>query len=149
MSWQSLLSRCCEDDFQSRVKNIFQISREAKRERVKTKEEQQEEKRIALSIRIKSMELDGRNVNSLISLQINVIFLLHIQVWGRKVWDQKLLSCGKMWFGSRQKSMILRWGARDRDMTWVRNMRPFYDTFITHLKYSFKSFKHDKPSVWD
>ena len=37
----------------------FEISREAKREKVKTKEEQQEEKRIALSIRIKSLDLDG------------------------------------------------------------------------------------------
>ena len=39
----------------------FQFSRlnDAKKERVKTKEEQLEEKRIALSIRIKPLDLDG------------------------------------------------------------------------------------------
>ena len=35
------------------------MSEEAKREKVKTKEEQQEEKRIAMSIRIKPLDLDG------------------------------------------------------------------------------------------
>lgn len=40
-------------------KTLGEIAREAKREKVKTKEEQQEEKRIALSIRIKSLDLDG------------------------------------------------------------------------------------------
>ena len=39
----------------------FQFSRlnDAKKERVKTKEEQIEEKRIALSIRVKPLDLDG------------------------------------------------------------------------------------------
>ena len=41
---------------------------------MKTKEEQQEEKRIAMSIRIKSMDLDGRDVNYLI---FKSIFSLH------------------------------------------------------------------------
>ena len=36
------------------------MSEEAKREKVKTKEEQQEEKRIAMSIRIKPLDLDGK-----------------------------------------------------------------------------------------
>ena len=63
-----------QDDIISRLKYIFQISREAKREKVKTKEEQQEEKRIAMSIRIKSMDLDGRDINFLISLKIILFF---------------------------------------------------------------------------
>ena len=39
---------------------------------MKTKEEQQEEKRIAMSIRIKTMDLDGGDTSFLVSLKINI-----------------------------------------------------------------------------
>ena len=57
------------------------MSEEAKREKVKTKEEQQEEKRIAMSIRIKPLDLDGKFCIKCFMFEIPsvVIFLLSLE----------------------------------------------------------------------
>ena len=61
------------------------MSEEAKREKVKTKEEQQEEKRIAMSIRIKPLDLDGKFCIKCFMLEISsvvvAIFLLSLEIF--------------------------------------------------------------------
>ena len=62
------------------------MSEEAKREKVKTKEEQQEEKRIAMSIRIKPLDLDGKFCIkcSLLEIPPVVIFLLSLEFFSSR-----------------------------------------------------------------
>ena len=107
---------------------------------MKTKEEQQEEKRIALSIRIKSLELDG--IKTLIFVKPNIFLSVGLGKEGLKSKADELWE-NVVRLETEKYDLEMR---RERQGYDVSSIRALCDSFIAYLN-SFKNFKLDKPSV--